>query len=119
MALVGSILDCLTRTHAVQKAAFASVSAGIARPTVAEHLASIDCQKTLLAPTRLLVVDDVVTSGTMLIAAATCLQETFPEAEVKAFALLRTMSSGEVADVLQPCTGVISYEGGDYARREP
>ena len=72
-----------------------------------------------MVPKRLLVVDDVVTSGSMLIAAASLLQETFPEAEIKAFALLRTMSFGEVDAILAPCAGLISYEGGPYARREP
>lgn len=116
--LVEDILNCLDRTHPVQKAAFASVS-GLARPTVADHLASMQCQSSLLAPKRLLVVDDVVTSGSMLIAAATCLQGAFPEAEVRAFALLRTNSSGDVTEILEPCNGKIFYDGGSYARREP
>lgn len=118
LGLGGRTRGGLERITPVQKAAFAS-SSGLARPTVAEHMTSMECSRDLLAPKRLLVVDDIVTSGSMLIAAASHLQAAFPDAEVRAFALLRTISSGDVEGILVPCTGSISYEGGDYARREP
>jgi hypothetical protein len=55
----------------------------------------------------------------MLSAAASFLQDAFPSSEIKAFALLRTMSYGDVDRILEPCKGVISYDGGGYAEREP
>lgn len=116
--LGGPVLDLLERREPVQKAAFAGVMGG-ERPTVTDHLTTLACSRPLLLPARLLVVDDVVTSGSMLLAAASHLRETFPNAEVKAFALLRTMSAGEVEQVLLPCAGLITYEGWGHVRREP
>lgn len=55
----------------------------------------------------------------MLIAAATHVKAAFPESEVMAFALLRTVSVGDVEHVLDPCQGHIYYDRGPYARREP
>ena len=116
--LGGPVVELLERREPVQKAAFAGVLGG-ERPTVADHLATLACSRPLLVPARLLVVDDVVTSGSMLLAAASHLRAAFPNAGVRAFALLRTMSAGEVEQVLLPCTGLITHEGWDHVRREP
>lgn len=118
LGLGGAVLEYLERVEPVQKAAFAT-SSGAPRPTVAEHLATIECASSLLAPRRLMIVDDVVTSGTMMIASATLLRVPYPQAEVKAFGLVRTMSFGDVERILEPCEGLITYEGGPYARRDP
>jgi hypothetical protein len=64
-------------------------------------------------------VDDVVTKGRTLLAAATRIQEAFPDTEVRAFALLRTMGLiPDVAQLLEPCVGEIRWTGAD-AQREP
>jgi hypoxanthine phosphoribosyltransferase len=68
---------------------------------------------------HIILVDDVVTKGRTLLAAATRLHEAFPYARIRAFALLRTM--GLIADVnqlLDPCVGEIRWWGGD-AHRNP
>ncbi len=118
LRLGSGVLDCVERVEPVRKAAFAS-SAGAPRPTIAEHLATLECTPNLLAPRRLLLIDDFVTSGTMLIATATVLRVAYPQAEVNAFALVRTMSAGDVERILDPCSGRILFEGGAYARRDP
>jgi Na+/citrate or Na+/malate symporter len=51
-----------------------------------------------MMPERILLVDDVITKGRTLIAAATRVHEAFPQAPICAFALLRTM--GLVAESL-------------------
>jgi len=64
-------------------------------------------------------VDDVITKGRTLLAAAIRVREAFPGAQVRAFALVRTM--GLVPDIgrlLAPCKGVISWVGND-AHRDP
>jgi adenine/guanine phosphoribosyltransferase-like PRPP-binding protein len=68
---------------------------------------------------RIVMVDDVITKGRTLLAAAIRLYEAFPNADIRAFALVRTM--GFVPDVrqpLDPCLGVVRWAAGD-ARREP
>lgn len=116
--LGGTVLELLERTEAVRKAAFASSSGG-ARPTFADHVRTTRCASELVWHDRFLLVDDFVTSGTQLIAAASALLAMYPTASVTGFALVRTMSRVEVDQILAPCAGTISYDGGDYARRDP
>jgi hypoxanthine phosphoribosyltransferase len=66
---------------------------------------------------RILLIDDVVTKGTTLPAAAAYLRQAFPEAHVQAFALLRTMSlTSNIDTVVQPRIGEIRWRRGDAWR---
>jgi orotate phosphoribosyltransferase len=47
------------------------------------------------APDRVLLVDDVITRGATLIAAAARLREAFPDVSIQAFALARTDAMGD------------------------
>jgi hypoxanthine phosphoribosyltransferase len=68
---------------------------------------------------RLLLVDDVVTKGRTLLAAAARLHEAFPQAHITAFALLRTLGfKDHIEDLLDPCVGRIGWRAGD-AHRNP
>jgi adenine/guanine phosphoribosyltransferase-like PRPP-binding protein len=64
-------------------------------------------------------IDDVVTKGRTLLAAATRVREALPGAEIRAFALLRTMGFIQGIDrLLDPCVGEIRWRAGD-AHRNP
>jgi hypoxanthine phosphoribosyltransferase len=89
------------------------------RPTVAVHYESFEVDSGTAAPAEILLVDDVVTKGRTLLAAATRLQEAFPNARIRAFALLRTMGMiAGVEQLLDPCVGQIRWRAGD-AHRSP
>ena len=65
-------------------------------------------------------VDDIVTRGCTLLAAASRLSDAFPKADIRAFAMVRTM--GLVPDItvtIDPCVGSISSVGGTEANRTP
>ena len=111
--LGGDISTCLERVEAVTKSAFAKPQD---RPTALTHYESMRVTPETILPERILVVDDVVTRGATLFAAVSRLQDTFPEAEVRAFALVRTMSSGEIGKIVDICTGTISLQGGQTFR---
>ena len=105
----------LRRVQAVPKSATAAPGA---RPTVAHHYDSFAVEAAR-PPREVLLVDDIVTKGRTLLAAAARVQEAFPRAHIRAFALLRTMGfAAGVNRLLEPCVGEIKWRADD-ARRSP
>lgn len=105
----------LHRICPVRKSATAAPGA---RPTVALHYESFLVDRPRIAAQSVVLIDDVVTKGRTLLAAATRLQEAFPEAHIRAFALLRTLGFlPRVQRLLDPCTGEIRWKAGDAHRR--
>jgi hypothetical protein len=87
------------------------------RPTVLQHYQSFTVTPSSQAAGTILLIDDVITKGRTLAAAAIRVREAFPKAEIRAFALIRTM--GFVLDLprlLEPCQGVIHWNGEDAYR---
>jgi hypothetical protein len=106
----------LHRVCAVPKS---STAARGARPTVSCHFKSFLVERSLVDPASVVLVDDVITKGRTLLAAAARVREAFPHAQIRAFALLRTMGLATgVECLLDPCRGEIRWQGGD-ARRIP
>jgi len=106
----------LCRRRAVRKSA---TSCPGKRPTVGAHFESFAIAMDTPPPPRVVLIDDVITKGRTLMAAAMRLHDAFPGTAIRAFALLRTM--GRVAGINQlvdPCIGVIRWRAGD-AHREP
>lgn len=83
------------------------------------HYDSMSVENSLVTPGRIVLVDDVVTRGCTLIAAASRIAEAFPSADVRGFALIRYR--GRVPDIdtiFDPAVGVIAFDGqGTY--RDP
>jgi hypothetical protein len=108
------VLPCITRTMAVPKSAFAASGE---RPDASRHYETMAVEVGLMRGARIAVVDDIITKGATLLAAASRVQEAFPEAEVRAFALLRTMGLvEEVEKILDPCRGTITLARGEVVR---
>jgi adenine/guanine phosphoribosyltransferase-like PRPP-binding protein len=78
---------------------------------------SMRVMKPLGAPERITIVDDVVTKGATLLAAASLLADVFPDAEILAFALVRTTGLiPNVERIVDPVVGTIRrtpYGGTD------
>jgi hypothetical protein len=114
--LGGRMWPGLRRVRAVRKSATAAPGD---RPTVNVHYESFDVELAPVPPERILLVDDVVTRGRTLLAAASRVHEAFPRAQIRAFALVRTMGLvAGVAQLLDPCRGEIQWRRGD-AHRSP
>jgi hypoxanthine phosphoribosyltransferase len=77
-------------------------------------------QKLLSEPSNILLVDDIITRGATLLGAASRLAEAFPKAEIRAFAVMRAISSeNEFQQEYCPTVGTISLREaqGDTLRR--
>jgi hypothetical protein len=112
--LGGAVWSGLHRHYSVRKSATAPVGE---RPSVGLHYDSFSIENPLVPPESIVLIDDVVTKGRTLLAAASRLHEAFPTARIRAFALLRTMGlvSG-VKRLLEPCMGEIRWRHGDAYR---
>lgn len=114
--LGGAAWPGLRRVHAVRKSATAAPGE---RPTVNLHYDSFLIEQPVIPPERIVLIDDVVTKGRTLLAAASRVHEAFPGAQIRAFALVRTMGLiPGVRQLLDPCKGEIRWRFGD-AHRSP
>ena len=107
----------LRRVRAVPKSATAAPGA---RTSVKTHYDTMAVDETdSPAVSHIVLIDDVVTKGRTLLAAALRLEEAVPRVDLRAFALLRTMGyAGDICQFLAPCEGKIEWNGDD-ARRSP
>jgi glutamine phosphoribosylpyrophosphate amidotransferase len=118
-ALVQAGVGCATwaglrRISAVRKSATAAKGR---RPTVRRHYDSFRMESLKFRPASVVLIDDVITRGRTLLAAAARVREALPDAQVRAFALLRTrgLVSG-IQNLLEPCRGEILWLNGDAQR---
>jgi hypothetical protein len=114
--LGGEVWTGLRRMRAVERSAVAWMWQ---RPTVQEHYRSFTVTPSSKHPSEIVLIDDVITKGRTLVAAAMRVHEAFPAAVIRAFVLVRTM--GFVRDVerlYDPCEGVVRWNGRD-AYRDP
>lgn len=91
------------------------------RPSIQEHLESMRVvdERSVFSAKAMVIVDDVITRGATLLAAASLLKEAFPAAEIRGFALVRTMGlQAEVDRILDPCVGTVKNRN-NVPDREP
>lgn len=115
--LAASVLPCVERIRPVTKSATAAPGQ---RPEPADHYDSLQVKKQLklVPPRSITIVDDVITRGSTLVALSKRLEEAFPGVPVRCFALVRTMSPGEVDSILEPVKGTITL-GFHSLSRQP
>lgn len=113
--LAANLLPCVERTRPVQKAATAGPGQ---RPNPDEHYDSTKVSRPPLlpSPTAITLVDDVITRGSSFMGLMKRLEEAFPGVPVRCFALIRTISSGDVPAILDPVQGTISFTSGQLSR---
>ena len=106
----------LLRLYSVGKSATAPRTA---RPTVQQHYDSFVAVPTPTPIRRIVLIDDVITKGRTLLAAAARLRCALPDSDIRGFALIRTLGFAQrIEHLAEPCHGVVRWAGGD-ARRVP
>jgi len=107
----------LRRVRAVRKSGTAAPGSRPSLRTQFDTLA-VDAAE-VPGRSSVVLIDDVVAKGRTLLAAALRLREVLPEADIRAFALLRTLGYSPVMEEsLLPCIGTIEWRRED-ARRIP
>ena len=76
------------------------------------------CPRPARPPAHITLVDDVITRGSSCIGIVPHLHEAYPNATVHCFAVVRTISTGEVPEILAPIQGTITSRAG-RVRRQP
>ena len=109
--------SCLQRVKAVAKSSKVSSEK---RPKVVDHYNSLVVQKILDEPKEILVIDDIVTRGSTLLGAVNKLADAFPNARIRGFAFMRTITnSNEFESIIKPCTGKITLREDGWPLRRP
>ncbi len=116
--LAGRVAPLIQRIKAVPSS---KMSPPGQRPTARVHLGSFVVDKSidLAGVRRILIVDDVVTKGNTLLACASKLRSFVPDAEISTFALIRTISKGEIEKMLEPTAGDLVLCDGYNSERRP
>ena len=110
------IWTALRRRYGVTKSATAPSAR---RPTVHQHYDSLTAVPSANPVHRVVLIDDVITKGRTMLAAAARLRSELPFADIRGFALIRTAGFvHKIKRLEEPCHGVVRWAGGD-ARREP
>lgn len=102
-----SVIPVLERTSAVTKSATAEKGH---RPSPLKHYETTQVTRINRPPARLVLVDDFITRGSTLVGVWRRVKETFPESEIRCFALVRTRSGEEVERILEPVEGTIEFD---------
>lgn len=106
---------CLERIKAVPRSSGQTIGAN--RPKAFQHYESMQVKKLLFEPKEIVLVDDVITRGATILGGVNRLVEAFPNAKIRAFAMMRVMSDPEdFSDVEDPCVGTITLHGEDTGR---
>ena len=111
------VAPLVVRTQSVRRS---SASLGPSRLWPDQHYDSMEVQPMIgEVPSLLLLVDDVVTRGATLLGAAGRLADAFPGADLRGFAVVRTIKPGEALKrIIDPRVGDIAWRPG-WITREP
>jgi predicted amidophosphoribosyltransferase len=111
------VAPCLVRKTPVIKSATSQPSM---RPTPDVHYNSLIVQGALSQPRNILLIDDIITRGSTALGSANRLADVYPQANIKAFAAMRTISTPtDFKNFYDPCIGSIELRSSGDTLRIP
>jgi len=114
VGLSSTIYNLIERTTTIRRSSFQITEE---RPTVEEHIETLEVFPQLINQETLVLVDDIVTKGTTLVACAQMLSKIYPEKEIKFFAAMRTTST-DLINFYEPVSSTIFYYDSGKTFRE-
>jgi predicted amidophosphoribosyltransferase len=115
-----AVEECLERSKAVPTSHTVQARD---RPTVLQQYESLEVHKLRMVtskPREILLIDDIVTSGSAFLGAANRLADEFPDARIRALAMIRTISnSPDFVRIWAPVIGTITLRDNYRTHREP
>jgi predicted amidophosphoribosyltransferase len=115
---LGITFPCLERVKKVPKSAFCKCNE---RPKPEEHYESIKTKKLIIHmqnPSKIVLVDDLITRGSTILGCINRLKEVYPKAEMRGFAIMRTISNiNDFNDIEDPCIGTVEYKENNLWRQ--
>lgn len=114
---LGQSVECLWRQFPVPT----SHTGPAANRDALQHYKSMAVKPTMPPPPlRIVLVDEIITSGATSLGAVNRIKEAFPEAHVRVFAVMRTISnSSEFRTIVDPCIGRITLRDDYRTFRRP
>jgi len=115
---LGKVIACVKQKNAIPKSA---TSRPEDRATAQQHYDSLVIEGVVPAMKRIVLIDDVVTRGATAIGVASRLKDAYPDADIRLFAAVRTMSNAkEFKEFVEPCiNGTIRLLQNGQTRRHP
>jgi hypothetical protein len=111
------VLECLRRVKPLPKSA---ISTAPNRPKAFQHYDSLEVTEKLPPLKEILLVDDVITRGATIIGATNKLKDIYPNTVIRAFAVIRTISSSlNFNKIYDPCIGQIELNDSGETFRNP
>lgn len=108
---------CLERVIAVSRSS--GQRTGVLRATPSQHYQSMHVKELLFEPKEIVMVDDVVTRGSTFLGGINRLVEAFPNAKIRAFAVMRSIHNPEdFSEIVDPRIGKITMHD-DIPQRYP
>lgn len=91
------------------------------RPNVLRHYESMVVRPTMQPhPSRIVLVDEIITSGATSLGAVNRVKDAFPKACVRVFAIMRTISDhSKFCAIVDPCLGRITLRDNYRTIRNP
>ncbi len=114
--LGAEVVPLLERRQRVQKSAFAAPHE---RPRARDHYESLAISPSLLRPRKVLLIDDFVTRGATLLGAAARIHTVLPDVEIRGFALVRSITDGDIFSIRDPRDGILELMADAESRRRP
>ena len=109
-------VECLKRIRAVPKSSY---SLPAERPRAINHYDSLGVE-TVHEADEILIIDDVITRGASMMGAANRLAAIFPDAKIRGFAIIRTVSRSEEFRAMEdPQIGSIILDANGETFRRP